>query len=221
MKENRSEGYFCTKAGKCNKIIPKLISGSSTQVVMQEKRQALKMSKRVRQYPYFTTDRGFTLIELLVVILIIGVLAAVALPQYQLVVEKSHIAQAIPQVRALAQAEQAYYLANGTYTNNFDNLDINFETSTTVVAYLRQQKDWYLALSSIANQLVYAARGNAWDDSLFKNGRWYVSFLLDTNQMYCCAYPVDTKSTRLCKTFSDTPAEELKNIIDTECYLID
>ena len=68
---------------------------------------------------------GFTLIELLVVILIIGILAAVALPQYQKAVEKSRITQALVLLKTLRQAAQAYHMANGDFPTSFDELSVD------------------------------------------------------------------------------------------------
>ena len=67
---------------------------------------------------------GFTLIELLIVVLIIGILSAVALPQYQKAVDKSRYATLMPVATDVKDAQEAFFMASAEYTDDLQNLDI-------------------------------------------------------------------------------------------------
>ncbi len=73
--------------------------------------------------------RAFTLIELLVVVLIIGILAAIALPQYRVAVGRARVTQLIIRIDALYKGAQSYYLANGTWPADVRDLDIEIDAA--------------------------------------------------------------------------------------------
>ena len=79
----------------------------------------------------FSTGRlgGFTLIELLVVVLIIGILSAIALPQYQAAVYKARTAELFINLKAAREAADVYYLANGVRPTNWTELDIQLPST--------------------------------------------------------------------------------------------
>jgi prepilin-type N-terminal cleavage/methylation domain-containing protein len=78
--------------------------------------------------------RGFTLIELLVVVLIIGILASVAIPQYAKIVEKGRIAEAFACADAIKSAQERYYLKMNSYTTAPDLTCVLKNYTSTVAA---------------------------------------------------------------------------------------
>ena len=77
-------------------------------------------------------NKGFTLIEMLVVVLIIGILAGIALPQYQMAVTKARVASILPIMRRFKDALAEYKLQHGSYETedgdrpDADTLGVNF-----------------------------------------------------------------------------------------------
>ena len=134
-------------------------------------------------------NKAFTLIELLVVVLIIGILTAIAVPQYQKAVEKSRISEAITLVRSVANAEKMYHLSNNAYTNDFRDLDINFNISENTARALGSDFNLHIWRASTTN-VIYAQN---------KINKWYIYYDLEQDKMFCSTQ--EEKIIPICKSF--------------------
>jgi len=104
---------------------------------------------------------GFTLIEMLVVVLIIGILAAIALPQYKFAVAKSKFSTLKSATKAVAEAEDRYFLLHNKYTGEIEELDVdipyksvicNNEQKTQCSYYLDDSQKMRISLNTTGPQ---------------------------------------------------------------------
>lgn len=76
-------------------------------------------------------ERGFTLIELLIVVVIVGLLAAIAIPKLTNTKQKAYVGQMKSDLRNLSTAEEAFFYDSAFYTSSLASLN-NFRSSTGV-----------------------------------------------------------------------------------------
>ena len=74
-------------------------------------------------------NRGFTLLVLLVVVLLVGILGAIALPQYFNVVERQRAMEAMGILAAIEKAQVRYYAINDAYSTDFSNIDFDLRSN--------------------------------------------------------------------------------------------
>ena len=147
-------------------------------------------------------NQAFTLIELLVVVLIIGILAAIAVPQYQKAVMKTKYSRAKILANALAQAEEEYFLVNGFYASSIDDLSYSFSEMPNRYKCDKQGCDYYFdwgycSLNGIADPARVVCR----DDSTSAHYRIHL-LNSDTEPGKRVCYPINDSyslATQLCQ----------------------
>ncbi len=162
--------------------------------------------------PLFDNSRrAFTLIELLVVVLIIGILAAVALLQYTLAVDKARATEALTVLRSIKNAQEVFYLENGRYA-------VSGEEAALAVT-IPQSGDWDYHINGGPNCSSYAAH---------KRKHWLLFFRFShqagcrmTPDSVVCGYDRDVyaadskeakSATRICKALGATGTGSRMNL---------
>ena len=107
-------------------------------------------------------NKGFTLIEMLVVVLIIGILAGIALPQYQSAVFKAKVASILPMMKRWKDSLIEYKLMSGSYFLQDTNYPPNLE-----ILGINFPNDWNCSQEQGANE----CRNSYWTCSDANTGR--------------------------------------------------
>ena len=154
-----------------------------------------------------TLKQGFTLLELLVVVLIIGILAAIALPQYKYAVLKTKFHTIMDLVNSISAAQQRYFLTHGVYSDNFANLDIDMpepknDSSSNTYKYDKDKMTCKFACGTGTSKWGCGGCNITVSGTMLEY--WFEPW---ESKRYCVVYASDETANKICKdiTGKDAP----------------
>ena len=101
-------------------------------------------------------SKGFTLVELMIVVIIIGILSAIAFPQFLAQIEKARKGEAITTMSSVRKAEQAYYAVNGSYATSFPiTADIDDDGTDDVVMAEPSSPNFTYSITAATSETAY------------------------------------------------------------------
>ncbi len=164
-------------------------------------------------------NAGFTLIELLVVVLIVGILAAVAVPQYELSVEKARAVRAMPLLRNIFLAQDRSEMATGTRSGNDEDWDITIpytvKTEFSPGHFRYKVSDMGVFTIYETGTIIFSGKGYTID----YYGRPKSEALSGGAIAICYPYQTGTLGERVCRSLG----RKLERVsgAGTPCYAVD
>ncbi len=163
--------------------------------------------------------QGFTLIEMLVVVLIIGILAGIALPQYEMAVEKAKATEALMNMRTIIGAVERNILVSGTDNGSYESYGNrnNWDIELTGGIWIdndsfQYMTDYFKYLPTDDGSGLFVVRcngkcqktSNAWDNYLYELWGCYPS--VDGDCPFSC-YAESNKGKKICKALEGLGVE--------------